>query len=272
MAAAGELGQFLRSRRARIRPEDVGFASGSGPRRVPGLRREEVAHLAGVSVDYYVRLEQGRNRGVSDSVLGAVAGALRLGPDEREHLTRLARPDRALDTPEERAPRPGVQQLLDWIGAPALVMGHRMDVLAWNRPVCALVTDFGRLPRAERNLARLHLLDEEIGRRYPDRDFIAREAVGHLRIAGARHPQDAELKQLIADLGARVPEFRHYWERHTVQVKSSGHKRLVHPEAGDLTLAYEMTHFPHEPDMCLLVYTAAPGTPEAAALRQMAKA
>ncbi|MET8827907.1 helix-turn-helix transcriptional regulator [Streptomyces sp. NPDC004610] len=271
MAEARELGEFLRSRRGRIRPEDVGFASGSGPRRVPGLRREEVAHLAGVSVDYYVRLEQGRNRGVSDAVLGAVAEALRLEPDERDHLTRLARPDRTAGPPGERKTRAGIQQLLDWIAAPALVMGHRMDVVAWNRPVCALITQFAALPAARRNLARLHLLDEEIGARYPDRDFIAKEAVGHLRIAAGLHPRDRELRRLIAELVAGSPEFRHHWERHAVRVKSSGHKRLVHPEAGPLTLAYEITRFPQEPELSLLVYTAAPGSPEAAVLRGLAE-
>ncbi|WP_141308167.1 helix-turn-helix transcriptional regulator [Streptomyces spinoverrucosus] len=272
MEPVRELGEFLRSRRARIRPEDVGFASGSGPRRVPGLRREEVAHLAGVSVDYYVRLEQGRNRGVSDAVLGAVADALRLDADEREHLVRLARPDRTSGAPGDRSARPGVRQLLDWIAAPALAVGHRLDVLAWNRPACALITDFAALPRAERNMARLHLLNDEIGNRYPDRDFIAQEAVGHLRIAAGRHPRDAELHWLIAELTEKSPEFRHHWERHAVRTKSFGHKRLLHPEAGPLTLAYELTHFPHDPDLSLLVYTAAPDTPEAEALRVMAKA
>ncbi|MEU0741135.1 helix-turn-helix transcriptional regulator [Streptomyces sp. NPDC006134] len=269
MDALRELGNFLRSRRARIRPEDVGFASGSGSRRVPGLRREEVAQLAGVSVDYYVRLEQGRTRGVSDTVLDAVAGALHLDADERDHLIRLARPDRTAAATGDRAAavRPGVRQLLDWIDAPALAIGHRLDVLAWNRPACALVTDFARLPRAARNLARLHLLDQEIGPRYPDRDIIAREVVGHLRIAAGRHPRDGELRRLVGELLDGSAEFRRHWEQHAVRVKSSGFKRVRHPQAGPLTLAYEITQFPHDPDVSLLVYTAAPGTPEAEALR-----
>lgn len=272
MEPAQELGEFLRSRRARMRPEDVGFASGSGPRRVPGLRREEVAYLAGVSVDYYVRLEQGRNRGVSDSVLGAVADALRLDDDERAHLVRLARPDDAAGAPDGRPARPGVRQLLDWISAPALAVDHRLDIVAWNRPACALITDLAALPPTERNMARLHLLDAEIGGRYPDVDFIAREVVGQLRIAAGRYPRDAALHRLIAELAAKSPEFRHHWERHAVHTKSSGFKRVNHPEAGPLTLAYEITHFPQDPDLSLLVYTAAPDTPEAQALRLMAKA
>ncbi|MDG9728171.1 MULTISPECIES: helix-turn-helix transcriptional regulator [unclassified Streptomyces] len=276
MQSRGELGDFLRSRRARIRPEDVGYASGSGLRRVPGLRREELAHLAGVSIDYYVRLEQGRNRGVSDTVLGAVAAALRLDEDERAHLFRLARPqkpepDTKRTAPEEAA-RPGVRRLLDWITAPALAMGRRMDVLAWNRPLCALITDFAALPVAERNLCRLHLLNDEIGSRYPDREMIAREAVGHLRIAASRFPEDPELWRLVEELNQGSEEFRRHWQRHTVRTKSHGLKRIDHPEAGPLTLSYEITHFPQDPELSLLVYTAAPGTPEEEALRVMAKA
>ncbi|MFJ6571238.1 helix-turn-helix transcriptional regulator [Streptomyces sp. NPDC091292] len=275
-----ELGEFLRSRRARIRPADVGFASGAGPRRVPGLRREELAHLAGVSVDYYVRLEQGRNRGASDAVLNAVADALRLDQDERAHLIRLARPQEAPgEDPGAGAAgvgglavtRPGVQHLLDWIAAPALVMGHRMDVLAWNRSVCALITDFAALPPRERNLCRLHLLDDEIGARYPDREMIAREAVGHLRIAAGRFPQDPELWRLVGELTAHSPEFRNHWERHTVRTKSYGVKRVDHPAAGPLSLTYEITRFPQDPELSLLVYTAPPGSREEKALLTMAE-
>ncbi|WP_328770870.1 helix-turn-helix transcriptional regulator [Streptomyces sp. NBC_00286] len=273
MAAHRELGEFLRSRRARIRPEDVGYASGAGLRRVPGLRREELAHLAGVSVDYYVRLEQGRNHSVSDAVLDAVAEALRLDADEREHLFRLARPQKPQDDPGGSfdAPRPEVRQLLDWITAPALVLGRRMDVLAWNRAASVLITDFAELPRDERNLAYLHLLHPDIGPRYPDRDFIAREVVGHLRIASGRFPEDPELCRLVDQLTKHSEEFKGHWERHTVRTKSYGVKRVDHPEAGPLTLSYEITHFPQDPDQTLLVYTAAPGSPEEKALQAMAK-
>ncbi|MGC9500728.1 helix-turn-helix transcriptional regulator [Streptomyces sp. WG7] len=275
MQSRGELGDFLRSRRARIRPEDVGFASGAGLRRVPGLRREELAHLAGVSIDYYVRLEQGRNRSVSDAVLGAVAAALRLDEDERAHLFRLARPqkpDPEIGRSGGGETRPGVRRLLDWIAAPALAMGRRMDVLAWNRPLCALITDFAALPVAERNLCRLHLLNDEIGRRYPDREMIAREAVGHLRIAAGRFPEDPELWRLVEELNEGSEEFRRHWQQHTVRTKSHGLKRIDHPVAGPLTLSYEITRFPQDPELSLLVYTAAPGSPEEEALRVMAKA
>jgi transcriptional regulator with XRE-family HTH domain len=275
MGVQRELGEFLRSRRARIRPEDVGFASGAGLRRVPGLRREELAHLAGVSVDYYVRLEQGRNLSASDAVLDAVAVALRLDREERDHLFRLARPRTGPartdggDTCD--TPRPGVRQLLDWITAPALVLGRRMDVLAWNPAACALITDFAGLAPADRNLARLHLLHPEIGPRYPDVDVIAREVVGHLRVAAGRFPQDPELWRLVDELTAHCEEFRRHWESHTVGTKSYGVKRVDHPEAGPLTLSYEMTQFPQDPEQSLLVYTAAPGSPEEKALQAMAK-
>ncbi|MFH9685467.1 helix-turn-helix transcriptional regulator [Streptomyces sp. NPDC017413] len=289
MGTQGELGDFLRSRRARIRPEDVGYASGSGRRRVPGLRREELAHLAGVSVDYYVRLEQGRNHGASDAVLGAVAVALRLDRDEHDHLVRLARrqrngvaragsgadrtacPSPALASDGAEAARAGVQHLLDWIAAPALAMGHRMDVVAWNRPACALITDFARLPPRSRNMCRLHLVDETIGSRYPERDAIAREAVGTLRIAAGRFPEDPLLVELIDELNAASPEFRRHWMAHAVRTKAYGVKRIDHPELGPLALGYEITAFPRDPELSLLVYTAPPDTPEAKALHALAE-
>ncbi|RKN08442.1 XRE family transcriptional regulator [Streptomyces radicis] len=282
MSERNELGAFLRSRRARIRPEDAGFASGAGRRRVPGLRREELAHLAGVSVDYYVRLEQGRNQGVSDAVLDAVATALRLDATERTHLYRLARPaagdgggDRggaggaggAGGGPEGR---PGVRQLLDAITAPAMLVGHRLDVLAWNRAARGLITDFERLPAPARNLARLHLLDPDIAARYPDRDAMVRYAVGQLRVAAGSFPEDTELWRLVDELSAADADFRRHWAEHTVHVKSHGTKRINHPRLGALTLSYESTHFDASPPRRLLVFTAAPGTPEAAALRRLA--
>ncbi|WP_461020624.1 helix-turn-helix transcriptional regulator [Streptomyces daliensis] len=270
MGGNGELGAFLRARRARVRPEEAGYASGSGRRRVPGLRREELAHLAGVSVDYYVRLEQGRSHSVSDAVLDAVAAALRLDDDEHAHLYRLARPHKARPAHGATA-RAGMWQLLDWISAPALVVGHRLDVLAWNGPVCGLITDFGRLPPRARNMCRLHLLDPGIGARYPDRDVIAQEVVGHLRVAAGNHPDDHELWRLVDELNAHCAEFRHHWARHTVRTKSHGTKRIEHPSLGPLTLFYELTHFPQDPELALLVYTAAPGTPGAAALAVLAK-
>lgn len=271
MRTRGELGGFLRSLRARIRPEDVGFASGSGIRRVPGLRREELAHLAGVSVDYYVRLEQGRNHSASDAVLGAIATALRLDHDEHAHLVRLARPDRsaALPSGEAEPVRAEVRQLLDWIAAPALALGRRTDVLAWNRAACLLITDFARLPPPARNLCRLRLLDPEIGSRFPDRDTLAREAVGTLRTAAGRFPGDPLLCELVDELHDGSPEFRDHWAAYTVRTRAYGVERVDHPMLGRLALPYEITTFPQDPELSLLVYTAPPGTPEEAALHRL---
>ncbi|MGK8522572.1 helix-turn-helix transcriptional regulator [Nocardia asteroides] len=266
------MGEFLRSRRARLRPEDAGLSPLRGRRRVPGLRREELAQLAGVSVDYYIRLEQGRNPNVSDAVLHAVATALRLDEEESEHLFRLARPPKAatgaINCSEVRS---GAKLLLDWIAAPAMILGPRMDVLAWNAPATKLITDFGRLDRRERNLARLHMLHPEVSRRYPDQDFIARELVAHLRVARGRYPQDTELTRLIDELLIGSPIFAQQWNLHPVRTKSHGYKRFSHPELGNLTLGFEMSVLPGDSERTLIVYTAAQGTPEAAALQKIAR-
>lgn len=264
-----ELGEFLRSRRARLRPEEVGLAPGGGIRRVPGLRREELAYLAGISVEYYVRLEQGRNPGVSDAVLDSVARVLGLDEDERSHLHRLARQPAGgprQDRPQQA--RPGLRQLLYTIGdAPAFVFGRRMDILAWNQLACALITDFGALAPHERNLARLVLLDESVLRLYPDREFVVKDTVGHLRLDAGRHPDDPQLAALVGELSLKSEEFRRHWSMHTVKSKSHGYKRFEHPVVGALTLQYETLHLPDDSEQYLTVYTARPGTADAESLR-----
>ncbi|SDD50264.1 helix-turn-helix domain-containing protein [Actinokineospora iranica] len=265
MARRADLAAFLISRRARLRPEDVGLAPGGGPRRVPGLRREELAHLAGISVEYYVRFEQGR-RNVSDAVLDAVATALRLDADERAHLRRLARgPVAQAHRPQQV--RPGTGQLVHALCAPAFVFGRRMDILAWNRAACALITDFAALPPHRRNLARLVLLDEDVVRLYPDRDFVAKDTVGHLRMDAGRHPDDPRLAALVRELSLGSAEFREHWARHTVTSKSHGFKRFDHPVVGALTLSFETLHLPDDPEQYLTVYTAVPGSPDEERLR-----
>ncbi|MGO4649807.1 helix-turn-helix transcriptional regulator [Nocardia sp. 2YAB30] len=265
------LAGFLRSRRARVRPGDVGLPDGGGPRRVRGLRREELASLAGVSVDYYVRLEQGRCPNVSDAVLSAVATALRLDRAERDHLVRLARPPRSVTVPQDRLDvRAGVWQMLEWIAAPALVLGHRLDVLAWNRPAAGLIGDFGVLAPADRNLARRHLLDTEISRRSPDREFVSREFVAHLRVAAARYPGDTRLSALIDELRAHSAEFAREWEQHPVGTHSHGVKRFDHPVFGMLAMSYEITHLPPDSAQMLLIITAPAGSREEQILQQIA--
>ncbi|MFF8410590.1 helix-turn-helix transcriptional regulator [Streptomyces omiyaensis] len=212
-----ELGDFLRSCRSRLRPEDAGLPPGvsAGTRRVPGLRREEVALLAGVSTDYYTRLEQGRHPHVSDTVLDSIARALRLDEVERDHLHDLARTTagsrrggaRAI-APVPRA-RAAVHQMLDVLGevSPVLVVNHRRDILAANRLGKALITDFDALPARERNLARFVLLDPAARELYADWDEIAQNLVAVLRRAAGSHPDDRLLNELISEFYVKVPQF-----------------------------------------------------------------
>ncbi|MER5513760.1 helix-turn-helix transcriptional regulator [Streptomyces sp. NPDC002763] len=272
----GELGDFLRSRRARLRPEDAGAAFTGGARRVPGLRREEVAHLAGVSTDYYARLEQGRHPHVSETVLEAVARALRLDDTERDYLFELARPR----TPgpgwrgPARAPRtrPAVHRMLDVLNdvSPALVINHRIDVLAANHLADALFTDFDALPYRDRNLARFVLLQPAARDLYRDWDKVAETFVAGLRLAAGRHPDDPQLNELVGELSIKVPEFHTWWASHRVDQCSYGTQRLAHPVVGELTVSYEMLALPADPDQSICLYTTEPGSPSAEALRLLA--
>jgi transcriptional regulator with XRE-family HTH domain len=226
-----ELRHFLRSRRARLTPEAAGLAPPPGSRRVPGLRREEVAQLAGVSVDYYVRLERGRSLNVSEAVLDAVARALRLDDVERSHLFALARPSRTEHraTPPQRV-RPGLYQLLDCLGdIPALITGRRLDILAGNRMAHALYTDFDALPHRERNLARYIFLDPAARKLYHDWASAARSVVAILHVDVGRHPQDPQLAELIGDLSRRDDDFRRWWTDHDVLNNTHGHQAVPPP-------------------------------------------
>ncbi|HEY6887106.1 MAG TPA: helix-turn-helix transcriptional regulator [Solirubrobacter sp.] len=258
-----ELGDFLRTRRARLQPHDVGLPD-YGRRRVPGLRREELAQLAGVSVDYYVRLEQGRDIQPSDSVLDAIATALRLDDAERAHLFTLVRPrKRARRRPAERV-RPGVQRLLDRIEFPAFVLGRRMDVLAYNALGAALFGGF-----IERNAMRAIFLDEGSRTLYADWEQVAAESVAYLRLSAGEDPDDAELVELIGELALHSDEFRRLWARHDVKSKSFGVKTFVHPQFGELVLDYESLRLPDSAQV-LVTYTAAPGSPSDTALQLLA--
>jgi transcriptional regulator with XRE-family HTH domain len=260
MDAVSELGDFLRTRRARLQPHDVGLPD-YGRRRVPGLRREELAQLAGVSVDYYVRLEQGRDIHPSDSVLDAIAGALRLDDDERAHFFALVRPRRR---PRRRAPqrvRPGVKRLLDSVGVPAFVLGRRMDVLAYNALAAALVCGC-----TEGNMLRHVFLDEGTRMLYPEWDAIASETVAYLRLIAGDDPDDPELIALVGELSLRSEPFRRLWARHDVRSKSAGVKRFMHPQVGPLELAYETLRLA-DADQMLVTYTAAPGSESETALK-----
>ena len=266
------LGEFLRSRRALLRPEDVGLQPMLTRRRVPGLRREELAQLAGVSVDYYVRLEQGRGTHVSDAVLDAVANALQLGGDEREHLRDLARPSRSRRRPvRPQRVRPQLRQLLDAMtDVPAFVVGRRTDVLAWNPLGAALVADFRSLPPRQRNFARLIFLDEHTGALFTDRRRKARDIVAFLRLDAGRHPDDPLLAELVGELSLHSRLFRQLWAEHPVGDKTHAAYEILHPLAGRLVLAQEALRAPDDPDQTLVTYTAEPGSPSQESLRMLA--
>lgn len=273
MHKRGELGQFLKSRRGRLRPEDVGIEP-YGRRRVPGLRREELAQLAGVSVDYYVRLEQGRAGQPSEVVLDAIARALRLEDAERAHVYDLSRPvRRRRSEPRPERVRAEVRRLIEALeGMAAMVIGRRMDVLAWNRLNAALLTDWGSLPREQRNTARHFFLDEGSRELYLDWDDAAEATIAYLRLAAGRYPDDVSLAELIGELSMKSAEFRSLWPRHDVREKAHGTKRLRHPIVGELTLAYESLALPGDGDQTLFVYTAEPGSDSETALRLLGSA
>ncbi|MEY9964755.1 transcriptional regulator with XRE-family HTH domain [Streptacidiphilus sp. MAP12-16] len=269
---ATELGEFLRTRRARISHEQAGLTPSPTVRRVPGLRREEVAQLAGVSVDYYVRLERGRNVNVSEAVLDAVARALRLTGDERSHLFAVARPARTRPRalPPQRV-RPGLYRILETMSeVPALVVGRRTDVLATNRLARALYTDFDVLPRRERNMARFIFLDEAARSLYDDWEGIARTTVAALHLDAGQHPRDPQLAELVGELSLRDPDFRIWWADHDVKRRTYGTKTFHHPVVGDLTLDYEALAVTGDPDQTLGIYTAEPGSASEQALRLLA--
>ncbi|MDP4511781.1 helix-turn-helix transcriptional regulator [Nonomuraea turcica] len=269
-----ELGEFLRSRRARVRPEDAGLPTYGERRRVAGLRREEVALLAGVSVPYYVRLEQGRATNVSDEVLGAIARALGLNEAERNHLHNVARPAR---TPAARGPsprvRPTLQRLLDATAGPAFVIGRRSELLACNRLAALLFfSDSGTetaIP-AGLNCARLVFLDESVRALYLNWADKARETVAFLRLDAGRHPDDQDLATLIGELSMNSSDFRRLWAEHDVRERSNGRVHLDHPLAGELVLDYESLRVGDEPDQVLVTYLPEPGSPSDEALRFLA--
>ncbi|GGT87030.1 helix-turn-helix transcriptional regulator [Streptomyces coeruleorubidus] len=267
-----ELSEFLRTRRARLKPEDVGLPD-FGRRRVPGLRREELAQLAGVSVAYYTRLEQGNGRNVSAEVLDAIARALRLTGAEHAHLTHLAKPKQHKKKQTARAQqvRPALRHLLDSIDTvPAYVVGRRSDILAWNRMAAALFGDWAELPAPERNWARLVFLRPDYRELFVEWDQKAADIVGFLRMDAGCHPDDPKLSALVGELSVKSEEFRRLWAAHDVKEKSYGVKRMRHPLVGDLTLSFETFRLVDESEQSLITYHAEPGSPSAEALRLLA--
>ncbi|MEV3938000.1 helix-turn-helix transcriptional regulator [Glycomyces sp. NPDC049804] len=270
MDPRSEISDFLRGRRARVNPREAGLADDGRARRVPGLRRDEVARLANMSVEYYTRLEQGRAGNPSPEVLESLAEALRLDPSEREHLLDLA----GRRAPRRRGPiaaqrvRPGLLLTLQSLDSvPAFIVGRRMDVLAANRLAKAVITDFDALPARRRNLARWYLLDPEAREKAVDWESMARDTVAVLRFDAGRHPDDRQLADLVGELTLGCPEFSGWWHDHEVLRRTHGIKRYAHPVAGEMEFAYEALESPGEPDQTLCVYNVEPGSASAEALR-----
>ncbi|MFJ3531695.1 MULTISPECIES: helix-turn-helix transcriptional regulator [unclassified Streptomyces] len=270
MDQRAELSEFLRIRRARLKPEDVGLPNVGRTRRVPGLRREELAQLAGVSVAYYTRLEQGNSGNVSGEVLDAIARALRLSDTEHAHLTHLASPKtkkkRAATRPQRL--RAELQYLIDAMDrVPAYVLGRRMEILASNRMARALLGDETTLPPEERNMARIVFLDPNSRDLYVDWECKAVELVSALRLCAGCWPDDPLLSALVGELSVKSEEFRTLWAAHTVREKGHGTKRLHHPLVGDLTLSYETLKLPADQDMSLVTFHATPGSASEESMR-----
>ncbi|AZK97174.1 MULTISPECIES: MmyB family transcriptional regulator [Streptomyces] len=272
---SNDLGAFLRARRAEVTPEQVGLPAVGHPRRVAGLRREEVALLAAISTEYYTRLEQGRLSGASAAVLAALAAALRLDDAQTSYLHRLAgrtaapARDRSVERTAPRVPD-RTRLLLDNLrDTPAMVLDPTMSVLAWNTLAAALYGDFSALAPAERNLMRLAFLDPLMRDLYTDWEDSARACVAYVRMDAATETAGPELQALVGELSARDADFRRWWAAHDVAHKTFGTKRYHHPVAGDLTLDWQILALP-DPRQFLMVLTAPTGTPSHRALRLLA--
>ena len=269
-----EIRQFLTSRRARISPEQAGLPVYGANRRVPGLRREEVALLAGVSVDYYTRLERGNLGGVSEAVLDALAQALQLDEAERGHLFDLARSANPTARPRRGAVkqgvRPSVQRIMDALDAPADVRNGRGDILAANRLGYALYSELYIDPVRPANVARFLFLSPRAREFFPEWEGVANDLVASLRTVAGRNPHDRGLQDLVGELSTRSQEFRTRWAAHNVRQHQTGRKRLHHPVVGDLELTYEVLALPADPGLSLVVYSAEPGSPSQDGLRLLA--
>ena len=273
-----EVRDFLTSRRERLTPETAGIALYGGRRRVKGLRREEVAMLAGMSTDYYTRLERGNLAGVSDSVLEALARALQLDEAERAHLLDLAATANAPTRPQParrgtrsaKGVREGVQRILDSLTVPAYARTVRGDVVATNQLARALFTDIYAEGATSFNVARYVFLDPRSRDFYVQWDAVARDTVAAMRIEAGRNPHDRALTDLVGELSTRSEEFATWWAAHTVKLHTTATKTLHHPVAGDLELTGEALTLPGDPGLTLITYTVEPHSSSEQALRFLA--
>jgi transcriptional regulator with XRE-family HTH domain len=275
MDPAGDIREFLTSRRAKITPDEAGILAFGTNRRVKGLRREEVAMLAGISAEYYTRFERGNASGASDEVIEGVARALQLDDAERTHLFDLVRTANASFRTTRRRPtqervRPVIQRILDSISAPAYVRNGRLDLLAANPLGRALYAPVFESPSGLPNMARFIFLDESATDFFPDWEKIASDAVAILRAEVGRDPYDKTLSNLVGELSTRSHEFRVRWAAHNVKFHRTGTKVLHHPVVGDLTLDYEAMELPGDSGQRILVYSAEPRSPAQQALDLLA--
>lgn len=275
MAHSSDIREFLTSRRAKIAPEQAGLPAYGNNRRVKGLRREEVAMHAGISVEYYTRFERGNAAGASEDVLEGVARALQLDEAERAHLFDLVRAANTTSRPTRRRPtqdriRPVIQRILDSITSPAYVRNGRLDLLAANPLGQALYAPVFEDPTGTPNMARFIFLNPHASDFFPDWEKIANDAVAILRAEAGRDPYDKALSQLIGELSTRSDEFRVRWAAHNVKFHRTGAKTLHHPVVGDLTLDHEALELPGDTGQRILIYSAEPGSPSQQSLDLLA--
>ncbi|ACU76571.1 helix-turn-helix domain protein [Catenulispora acidiphila DSM 44928] len=269
-----ELGDFLKSKRSAVAPESVGLPPVGNPRRVSGLRREEVAQLAAMSVDHYTRLEQGRVTTASDSVLNGIAAALRLTEAERSYVRILAQPparSRAESPSGAEAVSPLVRDLLGAMkDTPVLVIDPRGDIVAWNDLAVALYFDFAEMAPAERNMIRMLFLEPRVRGMHRNWEEVAAASVARMRMSVGLTPGDRRMAELVSELLERDADFRRWWGGHEVLATDSFRKSFDHPVVGRLLLDWQALTVAADPDLTLIVFTAPPGTATADSLRMLA--
>ncbi|MHA7268775.1 helix-turn-helix transcriptional regulator [Arthrobacter sp. HLT1-20] len=269
-----EIKEFLASRRAKLTPEQAGLPTFGGIRRVPGLRREEVSLLAGVSVEYYTRVERGGLAGVSDSVLESIARALQLNEAEHEHLFNLARAAAPATRPRRQAAKgihPSVQRILDsMVGIPAFVQNGRLDVVAFNELGRALYSGAFEDPVRPVNFARFAFFNHRSESLYPDWNVAADTAVAMLHTEAGRNPLDKCLIDLVGELSTRSEEFRKRWAQHNVRLHRTGAKTFHHPVVGELKVHFDAFELPAAPGLTMMTYSAEPGSPSEDGMRLLA--
>ncbi|MDR6879300.1 helix-turn-helix transcriptional regulator [Bacillus sp. 3255] len=267
------LGDYLKSRRDRLQPEQAGIQSSFGRRRTPGLRREEVAILAGVSATYYTWLEQGREVTASREVIESIGRALQLSPDERLHLLRLWSPENSAVPRRQESVKPEWQSIIDQLAYPAFVANDRTEVLAWNRAACEIIADFPRLSDQERVLMRIFFMDPYFRKHMMNWEEFARYSVAVFRSYLERHNDDPWFKETAEHLAAKCSEFDSLWRLHDIQLKKESHFILNHPQASELAFVINsFVSMNADSDLHFCIYTPIAGTPTEQRLKKFLEA